>query len=113
MVMLLQTFSKTIIYLSFKINQDYIAKNLCENRGAPEKHCCGKCQLEKRMKQDEQNQNSIPSSLKNFDEIVLLNEKVNNPNLISFFSSEILFCDSIEKVSSAKPSEIFHPPSFA
>jgi hypothetical protein len=39
------------IYVSFKINQDYIAKNLCENRAKPKMQCNGKCQLMKKLKQ--------------------------------------------------------------
>jgi len=50
---LLQSFSKVWIILSFKINQDYIAKTLCINRGKPEVNCCGKCVLVKNLKAEE------------------------------------------------------------
>jgi hypothetical protein len=43
------TFSKAVIVVDFYARQDYIAKNLCENRGKPMLHCCGRCQLRKRM----------------------------------------------------------------
>ena len=48
--------SKLIIYFSFKINQEYIAKELCENREIPEMSCHGKCYLVKQLKQEEQKQ---------------------------------------------------------
>jgi hypothetical protein len=112
LVLLIQTFSRSIIYVSFKINQDYISANLCENRNAPEKHCCGKCQLEKRLKQDEQNQNSqLPSSLKDFNMIQLFNEESQNYNLFYFLTCEILFQTEDENLILIHPDEIFHPPS--
>jgi hypothetical protein len=113
-VMLMQTFSKTIIFTSFKINQDYIAQNLCENRAAPEKKCCGKCQLHKQMQKDEQKQDSrLPSSQRNFDELVLICGESFADQLASFFNCEILFRNSSLKTSSPFQDGIFHPPAFA
>ena len=112
LVMLMQTFSKTIIFTSFKINQDYIAKNLCENRGTPEKHCCGKCLLRKQMQRDEQKQDSgLPSSLKNLDHIVLMCEVPLGDNLTSYFNQEILFSNPAQKFNSPLRDGIFHPPT--
>lgn len=34
----------------FKANQDYIAKEFCENKDKPEMHCNGKCYLKKQLK---------------------------------------------------------------
>ena len=48
--------SKLFIYFSFKINQEYIAKELCENREVPKMNCHGKCYLVKQLKQEEQKQ---------------------------------------------------------
>ncbi len=51
----------------FRINKDYIAKNLCENRKQPQKKCCGSCYLKKQLKkvdnQDDRNQTS-PNNVK-------------------------------------------------
>jgi hypothetical protein len=113
-VMLMQTFSKTIIFASFKINQEYIAKNLCENRNTPEKNCCGKCLLRKQMQKDEQKQDSrLPSSQKNFDEIVLMCGESFSNNLFSLFSEEILFPTSTSKTITPFRNGIFHPPSIS
>ncbi|MBK8564320.1 MAG: hypothetical protein IPN76_13525 [Saprospiraceae bacterium] len=38
-----------LIWSSFKLNQDFIAKTLCINRDKPEKKCNGKCQLTKKI----------------------------------------------------------------
>src|SRR5579872_6349912 len=46
------SFSKAVIVVNFYANQDYIAKNLCENRDKPMMHCCGRCQLRKRLNRE-------------------------------------------------------------
>ncbi len=50
-------FSKYFVYAGFKINQNYIAATLCENRVRPWMHCNGKCYLIKKLKQTEDNEN--------------------------------------------------------
>jgi len=42
------------IYLQFKIKQDYISKNLCENRTKPDSDCKGSCYLSKEIKKHSQ-----------------------------------------------------------
>jgi hypothetical protein len=48
-----QTFHKAIIVIDFYRNQEYIAKNLCENRFRPQLHCDGHCLLAKKLQQAE------------------------------------------------------------
>jgi hypothetical protein len=113
-VMLMQVFSKTIIYSTFLVEQEYIAKNLCENRNVPEKKCCGKCQLEKRMKNDEQNRDSqLPSLFKSLNEITLTHEALPAFKLKSFFTSGFLFPCTIESSYTVMNRAIFRPPCFA
>ena len=49
-----QAFSKWVMLLDFKWNQDYIAQNLCENKAKPMLRCEGKCHLKKMMAEEEQ-----------------------------------------------------------
>jgi len=58
----LHLFSELGIYISFKINQDYIAKNLCVNRDNPHSSCHGCCQLKKRLKTNEEQKQENPQS---------------------------------------------------
>ena len=44
----------TIAY--YQLNQDYIARVLCENRDKPQLHCDGKCYLAKRLKAQQDKQ---------------------------------------------------------
>ena len=39
----------TLTFLLFKLNQDYIAKNLCEKKDEANNSCCGSCYLKKKL----------------------------------------------------------------
>src|SRR5699024_7192955 len=51
MLMLLKAFIVPVVYVDFKIHQDYIAEVLCINRDKPELHCNGKCILMQKIKE--------------------------------------------------------------
>jgi hypothetical protein len=71
LLILLQSFSKVWIFLSFKINQGYIAKVLCINRNKPESQCNGKCVLMQRIKAaEEKEKKEIPQKLKEQKEVL-------------------------------------------
>ncbi len=54
LVLSMHLFIKPIIFFSWKINQDYIAKNLCEKRTEKNNCCKGKCQLQKQLNKADQ-----------------------------------------------------------
>jgi hypothetical protein len=56
LLMAAQTFSKWCLILEYRVNKDFIAKNLCVNRAKPSCCCQGKCYLNKRMAADESDQ---------------------------------------------------------
>lgn len=47
--MLVKSLLMPIVYIDFKLNQDYIAKVLCINRDKPEMQCNGHCVLMQKM----------------------------------------------------------------
>lgn len=112
MAVLAQTFSKGFILVDFFANRDFIAKNLCENKDKPQLKCCGKCQLNKKLKQDEtpegQGQNT--------------NRKVSNPSFELFaetnhsssflhIAGSLIHTDQTQvKHPVDQPSSHFHPP---
>jgi hypothetical protein len=51
-------YSRLFVYAGFKLNQNYIATRLCENRDKPLLHCNGRCYLMKKIKQAEEKQNN-------------------------------------------------------
>jgi hypothetical protein len=103
------------IFVSFKINQDYIAKNLCENRAKPKMQCNGKCQLMKKLKQtDKEEQKQLPQTLKEKYEVSychnLTSFSIDKRNVFaeikkSFFDYQFHF-------NSSYNTDIFHPPKF-
>jgi hypothetical protein len=65
-----QTFSKWCLIAEFRIERDFIARNLCVNRLRPCCCCKGKCYLNKRLAED-QAQQQTPGKGAQHDEIPL------------------------------------------
>ncbi len=57
-----QMMSKTLILLSFAMNQSHIAEEWCINRLKPELMCGGKCYLSEKLEETQQKENT-PFSL--------------------------------------------------
>lgn len=54
------SFSKGIIWLDYQLNKDFISQNLCINKSKPKLHCNGKCQLTKKMAEEEKEDTPAP-----------------------------------------------------
>ncbi|MBP6826214.1 MAG: hypothetical protein KA165_06635 [Saprospiraceae bacterium] len=113
LLILLQSFSKAWIIISFKINQDYIAKVLCVNRDNPEVLCSGKCVLTKNLKADEgQNGKQLPQKSREQKETNYCFEMpqwlINSPIEIVAFKKH----PTIYRCPRSLPfvTSIFHPP---
>ena len=108
LALLMQTLNRGCIVWSYYINTAAYAKN-CENKAKPKLHCNGKCQMMKKMRQEENKEKQNPERRTNTDEVI---------SSKSFFlvlhykhpASNIVYPD----YSSAKPQdysiEFFHPP---
>jgi hypothetical protein len=107
-----QTFSKWFVVISFNLNRDYIAKNLCENRYRPVLKCNGNCVLMKKMKQEEKKEQDAPPVKLEITSIVLSSRSFFATAEAPVFISSIRY--SIAN-NSGKPVDraaaIFHPPS--
>ncbi len=68
--LLLQSFGWTVILIHFKMNQAYIAANLCESKDIADSSCEGNCQLKKQIEQTEQAEQQLPPSY-DYKELVL------------------------------------------
>jgi len=53
-------FSEELIFISFKINQEYIAKNLCIEKDVAGSTCKGCCQLKKKLNEQEEQKKQLP-----------------------------------------------------
>lgn len=49
------------IVVGFKMNQQYIAENFCENIDKPELHCNGQCVFMKAINESHKNDNQFPA----------------------------------------------------
>ena len=71
LIIFLQPFSKIWIVVSFKINQDTIAKTLCVKKEIKGNTCQGKCHLKKQLdKADEEEQKQAPTNQKEKYEVL-------------------------------------------
>lgn len=70
------SFSKAVIVADFYANQDYIAKNLCENRGNPKLHCCGRCLLRKRLARDANQEQNNPERRADNKEVLFVDNEL-------------------------------------
>ncbi|MBD0298105.1 MAG: hypothetical protein ICV84_23410 [Flavisolibacter sp.] len=116
LLLLTQTFSKLLIMAEYNLNRDYIAQNLCENKNKPMLHCNGKCQLTKKMAEDEKQNSSSQSGQTGKQKVVEV--WLSNGQ---FASATDLFPDLIRNVfpdysfplSTPPSSSLFHPPAAA
>jgi hypothetical protein len=103
-----ETFNKGLIIVDFLANRKYISENLCVNKSKPQMHCCGKCQLSKKMNQENKKDSNLPER-KRIDEVLFCSE-INvyqfNPEAINNIKLSRLDPISI----SSYYSDIFHPP---
>lgn len=84
-VLALPLVMKVIVVVSFAVDQDYIAKNLCVNRDKPELHCNGKCILMQKLKLTDPPKKSsqpIPEVLKLEISSFLVSDLIYSPNPI-------------------------------
>lgn len=81
LALLFQVSAKMFVYAQWVKNQDFIAKNLCENRDKPELNCHGKCKLIKAMaaleQKEQSKEKSSTSQLPNFLQETFFTDKIN------------------------------------
>jgi hypothetical protein len=105
------TFSRAVIVVGFYANQDYIAKNLCENRDKPMLHCCGRCLLRKRLaNQDKQDKNS-PERETNNKEVLFFNETAAAITAPFAAQTTLAYCPYTGGAPIDQAAGIFHPPA--
>jgi hypothetical protein len=107
---LLQSFSYILIWVNYTLNEDYIAKNLCENKFRPKMKCHGKCHMMKMMKAQEKNDNKGLPESKNIKQIVLYSTPC---KAFAFAKIEDTTNNSglyITGRSSTHKTAVFHPP---
>lgn len=109
---MVMTFSRTIIVVDFYTNQDYIAKNLCENRDKPIMHCGGKCQLRKRLTNQENQEKTNPERrIENRNEALFMEEHSASLSVPFRIEDVLPYSLTSPEATTDRPQSIFHPPS--
>jgi len=67
---LLQSFSRQLVFAEFLMNRDFISQMLCEKKLEPGNNCQGKCQLKKQLEKEEQRSEKNHQTLKNYGEVL-------------------------------------------
>jgi hypothetical protein len=109
MAFVLQTFASPFIMIDYFVNTAAYAKN-CVNKTKPKTHCNGKCQMMKKI-QEQENKDQQHSQRKAQNKLPVLSSK-------SFFCSVKIFSTVKEnkysiyniKFTYKRASSVFHPP---
>lgn len=103
--------SRMIVYFNYRLNQDFIAQNLCENREKPQMECNGQCHLKKELdKDDERKQQDNKQQV----EVILFlsKEQLREFSEETFFIEEQVHCAFVvQQKTNGYNSSIFHPPT--
>ncbi|SEW38435.1 hypothetical protein [Chitinophaga arvensicola] len=106
-----QSFSRVFIVVDYYANTSAFAEK-CENKARPSMHCNGKCQMMKRLKQEDNRDNKSPDKKSdNRYELITCNDasfKLNIP--IPVITTKIHFVENNSAVFKM-PRTCFHPPS--
>jgi hypothetical protein len=113
LLIFLQPFSKIWIVVSFKINQDKIAKTLCVKKEIKNNSCQGKCHLKKQLdKADEEEQKQAPTNIK--EKVEVLYCQTQRPfdflKAVLFYENQTLGNYACDFYSSSFITNIFRPP---
>lgn len=111
--LLLPSFGSIIIYTTFKINQDKIAKTICVQRKVANNSCQGHCALKKSLKKLDENERKMDSVLKSKIELVYI-EPIIDSNIsifYDFYPTKSLAFHSAEKPISVTVFS-FRPPTY-
>lgn len=116
MLLLTQTFSKWLVVLEYSLNKDFISQKLCVNKTKPKLHCNGKCQMMKRLaeeeKQNSTNTTNHTSKIK-LPDVLFSIETTQSKLLVPMLSSPLYNGEPPLFIADAPSSPIFHPPAQA
>jgi hypothetical protein len=112
LLVMVQSFTSWIIVAEYTINKEYISKNLCINKERPKLHCNGKCQLMKKLVQEEHQNPFSNSQTGKIKMDVLFVQKLNLPSINDLTKEDTKFNSAyVVKQSSGSINAIFHPPA--
>jgi hypothetical protein len=112
-ILLLPTFGSSFTYLTFKLQQEEIAKTICVQRKMVFNSCNGRCELQKSLKRYTDNEKSMQNTLKEKVDVVYVQELLSaSYELVQ----PIIITTKTETVVNRKPVSFsaytFRPPAY-
>ena len=105
-----QNFNRAFVLVDYYVNTSHYIKN-CENKAAPDMHCEGKCEVSKKMKEEDRKDQQNPGrKATNHNEVVSSKShyatlSIRIPEQGAKFAYAYQF-----SIPTTIGSEIFHPP---
>ena len=114
LTLLFPIFGNLVIYTQFKANQDQIIKTICVQRKLVNNTCNGRCELQKSLKQFDDNEKKMENILKEKADFAYLIHSTPTPfptnTPITSTTKLNVFHTSGKTIS--KTNSTFRPPSF-
>ena len=107
-----QTFSKGLIVANYYTNTQAYAKN-CINKAKPKMHCNGKCQMMKKLKQEENKDGQNPERKNEVKTDVLFFTQIKTQFNSQRILTKIQFPIVQYKLTQDISADFFHPPTVA
>jgi len=112
-LVLVQPFIHTLIFIKFRVNQEYIAKNLCEKKEVKGNSCRGCCQLKMQLKNTgDQPVKELPKRNTTKVEITYCSHftGIEQHNQYPFTLGQLFASPESGFLTSDNTNRIFHPP---
>jgi hypothetical protein len=112
LLVFVQSFSNWFIYLEYQSNKTFIADKLCINKTKPKLHCNGKCQMMKKMAEEEQNSSHSPNPPRLRLPEVPIQQNNTLAVLHNYKQNKLVYSNFYQlKEYNAPFRAIFHPPA--
>lgn len=102
-------FSELLVYGAFKLNQDYIAENLCVEKDVEGSTCNGCCHLKKKVNEQQEQKKDLPP-VQNEKLSINFCKQISVFNIVPLLNGAILFVCKQKEYQFAAYHSVFHPP---
>jgi hypothetical protein len=109
-VLLFPSFGNIMVYFTFKINQDEIARTICIQRELVNNTCNGSCELQKSLKKLDSEKKSESSFKENFELVYTQFTPQYEFNSIAFLKDKQQVFTPISSKPTSVSFAVFHPP---
>ncbi len=104
------TFSKAFVVFDYFTNTKAYAKN-CENKAIAQMHCNGKCQMMKKLRQEEKKDEQNPErKAENKNDLVLFSRSFFPIVIFRIAAQKIYFSPAASQKEMKMPRSILRPP---